>query len=132
MKKQIYQLKVVSGKGRGRKIGIPTINLLIPKNFDLEIGIYACWVRLLSGKTTSASEAMMGALHYGPIPTFAEEAYSLEVHLIDQKSQFDPDRVEVEIVSYLRPIWAFPNKRSLLAQIEQDIETTRKLLTGLS
>ena len=66
----------VKGKGRGKVIGFPTINLDIPSGLSLEDGIYAAWV-------TIGDRRYKGALHFGPIPTFDETTKSLEVFLLD-------------------------------------------------
>ncbi|KKQ01753.1 MAG: Riboflavin biosynthesis protein RibF [Candidatus Roizmanbacteria bacterium GW2011_GWA2_36_23] len=112
---------VIKGKGRGKKIGIPTINLAIPKGLDLKTGIYAVWV-YISGKKYK------GAMHYGPIPTFKEKQSSLEVYLLDVKSITADSTVELEIVEWIRKIKSFSSVNDLTMQIKQDIETIRKVL----
>jgi len=39
-----FKSRHIKGKGRGKKMGFPTINLKIPSNFKLEDGIYAAKV----------------------------------------------------------------------------------------
>ena len=36
----------ISGKGRGKPMGFPTINLKIPENFKLKNGVYAVKVSI--------------------------------------------------------------------------------------
>jgi riboflavin kinase/FMN adenylyltransferase len=67
----------IRGKGRGKLLGYPTINMKIPVDFDLPDGIYAAWV-------TIGTTRYGGALHWGPIPTFKEEMKSLEVFVVDR------------------------------------------------
>lgn len=45
---QRYTTPIVSGHGRGKLLGYPTFNLVIPEDFDAAHGIYACWVWLHS------------------------------------------------------------------------------------
>jgi len=66
----------IKGKGRGKPMGFPTINLKIPNNFKLKDGIY-------TAKVTIDSKVFISALHYGPVPTFNEQKKSLEVYLIE-------------------------------------------------
>lgn len=113
----------VTGKGRGKLLGYPTINLEIPDKFSLRDGIYA--VRVLIGNRRFA-----GALHYGPIPVFNEINNTLEVFLIDTKNSDIPDdqNLEIEIIQYLRQILNFPNQEELVKQIGKDVKDSKKIL----
>jgi riboflavin kinase/FMN adenylyltransferase len=124
--KRRWRLEVVAGKGRGRRIGVPTLNLAVPDGFDLRPGIYACRVWLADDRE-EGRPASMGALHYGPVPTFGEKASSLEVHLVDRKLTSPPERIELEVAAYLRPVAVFPDVESLVRQIEKDIGQIRRL-----
>ena len=59
----IYTSKVIKGRGRGREIGYPTLNLGIPRNFSVRQGVFAGWV-IIDG------HQYPGAFHFGPVPTF--------------------------------------------------------------
>lgn len=114
----------ISGKGRGSKIGIPTINLKVPENLTLKSGIYAVWV-------TIDKHTYQGALHYGPVPTFDQSEDSLEVMLLEAKGQFrklTPQPVEVEIVKRIRSIKKFAQVTGLLKEVESDIAKAQKIL----
>lgn len=115
----------IKGKGRGKKIGIPTINLKIPDDFNLQNGIYAARVRIQQ-KIYSA------ALHYGPVPTFEEENNSLEIMLIDTPEKEIPntknESIEVNIGSRIREIKKFISIKDLKKQIDSDITMIKDLL----
>ena len=114
----------VKGKGRGKLLGYPTINLEIPKNLELLDGIYAVRV-YIDGST------FMGALHSGPIPVFDETKKTLEVFLIDADPNNLPGQIpelEIEIIKYLRPVMNFQNQEGLAEQIGKDVEETKKIL----
>lgn len=113
----------VTGKGRGKLLGFPTINLKIPREFDLKDGIYA--VRVFLG-----DKRFVGAMHFGPIPTFKESEKTLEIFLIDTKSEDIPEtqNFEVEILKYLRPVLNFNSEEELSAQIGKDVIKTRQIL----
>lgn len=113
----------IKGKGRGKLLGFPTINLEIPKNFELIEGIYAV-------KVHSAGKEFIGALHYGPVPVFRESKKTLEVFLIDTKDSDIPtsEILEVETIQHLRPVLNFPAKEDLSKQIEVDVINVRKIL----
>lgn len=112
----------VKGKGRGKLLGFPTINLEIPKNFDLEEGIYA--VNFFAG-----DKKFLGAMHYGPIPTFDEKDKTLEVFLIDTKDEDIPsfENFEIETLKYLRPVMNFETEKDLKKQIAEDVENSKQI-----
>lgn len=115
----------IKGKGRGKFMGYPTINMLVPANFELEHGIYAVWITLESLK-------FKGAMHWGPIPTFDDAAPSLEVFLLGLEgkdlSNTDTTHIEVEVVERLREILKFSSVVELTAQIDKDVSAVRKIL----
>lgn len=115
----IYTTKKIKGKGRGKLLGYPTINLEIPSDFHEEEGIYASLV-IINGKTYK------GALHYGPVPTFHEKEKSLEVFLIKENtSDFFVSinqLIEIEIIKRIRSIKKFTSLKELSAQIQIDVK----------
>ncbi|MBM3450046.1 MAG: hypothetical protein FJX78_03535 [Armatimonadetes bacterium] len=115
--------RVIRGKGRGKWLGYPTLNLTIPAGFPLAHGIYAC--RVFVG-----DELHAGALHFGPIPVFDEPALSFEVHLLDMTLADAPAAVDVEIVRYLRAVQSFPSSAALAEQIARDVDATRRALAA--
>lgn len=116
-----FTASAITGAGRGKKMGVPTINVdLSAVPLELQDGIYACSVQLF-GKN------YMGAMHYGPRPVF-DNSRACEVHLIDTSVDIQPSSVEITVVQYLREIRDFPSAEDLVAQIEKDIEQCRSAL----
>lgn len=117
----------VTGQGRGKQIGFPTLNLKIPKNFQLKEGIYAT-------KVIINSNSYAGALHFGPIPTFKETDSSLEVFLIDLDSKnfkISPgQKIAVTILKRLREIRNFSNTQDLINQINEDVNNARGIFNN--
>jgi len=116
----------ITGKGRGKPMGFPTINLKIPDDFGLKDGIYAA-------KVTIENKKFIGALHFGPVPTFAEQEKSLEVYLISahddlELENLDGKIIKIEIVKYLRGIIKFQSVTSLVKQIEEDVKQIKTLI----
>ncbi len=115
----------VKGKGRGKLLGFPTINLEIPKDLDQEEGIYASRVKI-------AGKKYLGALHFGPVPTFDESDKTLEVFLIDTKDQdldfTDQDQITVEFFKKIREIRKFNSENELSRQIGMDVAQIKSLL----
>jgi riboflavin kinase/FMN adenylyltransferase len=121
----LFQSKQIKGKGRGHAIGIPTINLEIPPQIELDEGIYAAWV-VIDNKTYK------GALHYGHVPTFNEHEKTMEVYLLDVTDDTVPStkdiEIEVDTVEYLREIQNFAEVEDMLYQIALDVEKVNDIL----
>jgi len=115
---------VVRGAGRGRTIGIPTINLAPPDSRKLlpPDGVYAVRVVLKDGRTFG------GMMNQGPRPTFGEAARALEVHLFDFSGELYEETVEVQWVRRLRDVQAFSSREALVAQLEHDRQAARATL----
>lgn len=115
--------RVVPGAGRGRTIGIPTINLAPPDTRKLlpPDGVYGVWVWWRGTRYG-------GMMNQGPRPTFAEPGRTLEVHLFDFAGDLYGETVRVEWVRRLRDVQAFPSRDALLAQLERDRQAARASL----
>ena len=114
---------VVQGAGRGRTIGVPTLNLAPPDPRKLlpPDGVYAVWVEV-RGKRYG------GMMNQGPRPTFGESARALEAHLFDFSGELYGETVRVEWVRRLRDVQAFPSREALVAQLERDRQSARASL----
>jgi len=120
---------VVRGAGRGKTIGIPTINLEAPDPRKLlpPDGVYA--VRVTIGEQGAGSrEQYGGMMNQGPRPTFGEQARALEVHLFDFDGELYGETVDVAWVRRLRDVQAFPSREALVAQLERDRQAARATL----
>ena len=134
--------RVVRGAGRGKTIGIPTINIAPPDPRKLlpPDGVYAVRVRILElgvgnleAKTriptpNSKIREYGGMMNQGPRPTFGEQARALEVHLFDFDGELYGETVDVAWVRRLRDVQAFPSREALVAQLERDRQAARAAL----
>lgn len=109
---------VERGAGRGRTIGIPTINLSPPPPRKLlpPDGVYACAVSW-DGHTHGAMANL------GPRPTFGEQARGLEAHLFGFEGDLYGQAVTVEFVRRIRDVMKFPSATALVAQLGMDRES---------
>jgi riboflavin kinase/FMN adenylyltransferase len=114
---------VVQGAGRGRTIGIPTLNLAAPSPRKLlpPDGVYAVRVRW-------NGESRDGMANLGPRPTFGDQARSLEAHLFDYSGDLYGAEVTVEFIQRLRDVVKFPSAEALKAQLEQDRQSAMSAL----
>lgn len=113
----------IKGKGRGKTLGYPTINLHNLTWIDIHEGVYAAKA-MIRGKMYKA------AMHCGNAPTFKETEKKVELFLLDTPSitVLETEKVTVETCSYLRPARRFATKEELIAQIKLDVEQTDSLV----
>jgi riboflavin kinase / FMN adenylyltransferase len=121
--------RVVRGAGRGRTIGVPTINLAPtdPRKLLPPDGVYAVTVTV-GKRETGNVERYGGMMNQGPRPTFGEPARTLEVHLFDFDGELYGETVDVEWVRRLRAVQAFSSREALVAQLERDRQAARATL----
>jgi len=107
--------RVIRGAGRGRTIGIPTINVaefpdrkLLPPD-----GVYAARVEWAGGQAG-------GMLNQGGKPTFGDTSRTLEVHLFGVDQDLYGEWVRVEWVERLRDVRKFGAVAELVSQLERD------------
>lgn len=113
--------KVEHGKEIGRTIGIPTINLLPPKEKLLPpFGVYVSKV-LIDGKEYH------GVTNVGRKPTIAgENPVGVETHILDVAQDLYGKEVKVEFLKFVRPEQKFDSVESLKNQMQQDVATAER------
>jgi riboflavin kinase/FMN adenylyltransferase len=122
---------VERGVGRGRSIGVPTINLPVPDARKLlpPDGVYAVWVTVEGrGKGEGGRVRYGGMMNQGSRPTFGVTERGLEVHLFDVAKDLYGETVLVEWVRRLRDVRAFPSQEALLEQLARDRAAARESL----
>lgn len=112
---------VVTGFGRGIKLGFPTANINPEKELLPPAGIYAAFVEV-EGKR------YMAALNIGAKPTFADYTFTFEVHLLDFEGDLRGKRLNTDFVEKLRDIVKFDSPEALKKQIAADVEKVRAIL----
>ena len=115
---------VEKGAGRGRSIGVPTANLRPATELLPHGGVYAGWALLESGACHDA------AINIGTNPTFAGggSRMTVEAHLLDfSGADLYGSQIRLGFGARLRDELRFPSVDSLVAQIRNDIEATRRL-----
>ena len=114
---------VVHGHAIGRKIGIPTINLIpdddkmLPPN-----GVYLT-------KTVWEENQIFGITNVGCKPTISgEEAKGIETHLYDFDGDLYDKELTVEFYAYHRPERRFESLEDLKSQLARDAAWGRKII----
>ena len=118
---------VAHGFARGRDIGFPTANvvlpatnLIVPRN-----GVYAVWATLPDGSRHAAMA------NIGTRPTFADGSQrSIEVHIIGFDGNLYDSVITVEFVQRLRDERPMSSIDELKRQLTADLALTCKILNS--
>lgn len=112
--------KVVSGKGLGRKINFPTINLFVEDEHKLvpKTGVYIV-------KTKIDQNYVFGIMNIGFRPTVDGKHKTIEVHLLDYTGNLYSKKMQIEIIKRLREEQKFDSLEALTFQIKNDEEVAR-------
>jgi riboflavin kinase/FMN adenylyltransferase len=121
---------VVHGAGRGRGLGFSTANLELanPRKLLPPDGVYAVRVTIEASNEESA-ERFEGVGNLGLRPTFGGGERLLEAHLFDTQRDLYGAQITVDFIARLRPEQKFESPESLIAQIQRDITTARRILS---
>ena len=115
---------VQHGDKLGRTIGYPTANLDMGKYLRPAYGIYAVRGRLVDGRMLG------GAANLGVRPTFDPPKELLEPFFFDFDGDLYGQRIEVELIDYLRPEAKFDTLDALIARMELDCRRAREVLSA--
>jgi riboflavin kinase / FMN adenylyltransferase len=117
--------QVEQGDRRGRELGFPTANLMVPSRVCLPAdGIYAGTFVGPDGVERAA------AISLGRRPTFYEHADMslLEAFVLDFEGDLYGQQVSVRFMERLRGEERFDTVEALVEQMGRDVEETRRLL----
>ncbi|MFH1375898.1 MAG: riboflavin kinase [Patescibacteria group bacterium] len=120
-----FKSKVIPGRGIGRQLGFPTLNLEILEDFKLLEGVFVCKITFQVSRFKFQN--LPGVLFYGNRETFDSEK-ALEVHILDKDLSEAPESAEVEVIAKIRDVQKFENEEDLEKQIKQDCSAARKVL----
>ncbi len=124
--------EIESGRGVGRTIGYPTLNLDWSPQLRPPYGVYA--VRVFSYQLDGRdSKTLTGVANYGIRPTYKlSDDPVLEVHMFGDPLWDSGERVAVELIEFIRPEKAFESPEALIRQIDRDVESAKKALKSKS
>jgi len=105
---------VTHGAGRGAKIGFPTANISGVDTLLPGYGVYAARAR--SGKLD-----LPAAVNVGPNPTFGEDAFKVEAHLIGFAGNLYGSPLTLDFLARLRDIRPFGSVDELKRQLAVDV-----------
>lgn len=113
------------GRGFGTKYAVPTINLarydgLLPSN-----GVYVTTLRVGEGE---GARTFRGVTNAGNRPTFGEDSFAVESHLLDFKPVplFEDTPLELTFLLRLRAEQRFDSPEALKQQIFRDVKRAQR------
>jgi len=114
--------QVVSGTGRGIKLGFPTANLDIdPEQAIPADGVYATWV-YINGR------AYPSMTYVGKNPTFGGSEHMVEVYVLDYHDDLYGRELRIDIMERLRGDERFNTAEELKKQIAEDVKQGKAIL----
>lgn len=116
---------VAHGDKRGRELGFPTANVVVPQGICLPAdGIYAAWFEGGDGTAHAA------AVSLGRRPTFYDNAEHsvLEAYLLDFDGDLYDQRASVRFIARLRSEAKFDTAAALVDQMHRDVTAARSAL----
>lgn len=117
----VFSGTVVTGRGLGRTIGIPTANLQITNGVLLpKTGVYAC-IAHVNGQNYPA------VTNIGTRPTVDGHHVTIEPWLLDFDGDLYGKTLKLSFFRYLRPERKFDSLADLKAEIEKNAAQTRKI-----
>ncbi len=112
---------VVKGKQRGRQLGYPTANLIIPPDKLLpKNGVYF-------GTITLLNHSYRVALSIGTQTTFNNNKQVIEAHIINFSKNLYGQHLKIKIHQFIRNQNTFNSEQELQTQIKQDIKIINSL-----
>ncbi len=113
--------EVLHGRGLGHTIGVPTTNLVPPKEKLMPPnGVYVT-------RSVFKEKEFMGITNVGYKPTVGGERFlGVETYLYDCDEDLYGEQSKVEFYHFLRPEKRFSSLEALKEQLDKDIEEGRK------
>ena len=111
--------KIAHGDKRGRTIGFPTANIVLPHDNIPVWGVYAVLMHFPESGT------LPGVANVGIRPTVGGDRVLLETHLFNFSEDIYGERVRVEFKTKIRSEQRFESFDALKAQIAQDATAAR-------
>ncbi len=119
-----YQIrgKVIKGRERGgSQLGFPTANIKLHDELCPKLGVYAVKVETVKGNFN-------GVANIGFSPTFGDDMFTIEVHILDFNDDLYDSRIRVNMIARLRDEQKFNSIDELSTQIKKDIEIAKDIL----
>lgn len=114
---------VVHGAALGRKMNMPTINIVPRESIEgIAFGVYY-------STTTVNGKCYKSISNIGTKPTVKDDLkINVETFLYDFDDDIYDCEVEIRLLEFKRPEMKFPSVEALMAQLKEDFEAGEKYL----
>jgi riboflavin kinase/FMN adenylyltransferase len=124
---RFYQLRgtVTTGRDRGGKLlGFPTANINIQDELCPKTGVYAVTVEI-------DGDSYDGVANIGYSPTFDDNMFTVEVHLLDFNKDIYGRHIRVNFIKRIRDERKYPDFSALAERIKQDVAEARRIIAEM-
>ena len=116
---------VVHGQALGRRLGIPTANLLLPPELAVpKFGVYACRARVNGGVYPAVA-------NIGTRPTVSGHTITVEPWILDYTGDLYGQQITLEFFYFIRPERKFPDLEALKEEIHRNAQQTRDFFAAM-
>ena len=126
--------QIASGRGKGRELGFPTLNMHKPNQIIPAEGVYAGYVRLPGSmeERTGEADPLPAVFSIGQAATFGDQfPLSIEAHVLERSlTDVAAGDMTLDFVTHLRSQHKFPSAEDLVRQIELDCRAAMRALAG--
>jgi riboflavin kinase/FMN adenylyltransferase len=126
---------IVPGRGKGKQLGFPTLNLKKPQQIVPAEGVYAGLVEIghSEEQVCSTTEKIPAAFSIGRTTTYgANQSLLIEAHLlVDNAEQFTGRWMAMDFIERIRSQQEFETEKELAEQIGKDCQEALQILRNV-
>ena len=122
--------RVVSGKGKGKKLGFPTLNMAPPEQIIPREGVYAGYVKTGSedNPVNISGDYVPAAISIGTARTYGKgNPLLVEAHILHESPPEETQSMVIDFLQRIRDQRHFDSEQQLAAQISEDCAVMREL-----
>jgi riboflavin kinase/FMN adenylyltransferase len=125
--------RVISGRGKGKELGFPTLNMEKPYQILPTDGVYAGTVAI--GKdlkqVCKSNDKLSAAFSLGTAKTYnVDNPLLIESHLLESDiKKLEGEWLSMDFIEFIRKQREFETEKKLSEQIAKDCEQAKEILT---
>jgi riboflavin kinase/FMN adenylyltransferase len=126
---------IMPGRGKGKQLGFPTLNLKKPQQIIPAEGVYAGTVEVAESieKVCVAKEIIPAAFSIGRAETFGNDSpVAIEAHLLTENIALVSDKwLAMDFIERIRNQRKFNTSQELAEQIDRDCRKAQQILRNV-
>ena len=124
--------KIIPGRGKGRQLGFPTLNMQMPSQIIPQEGVYAgyCLIGADEDDVCRSDNRLPSVFSIGHAVTFSDQhAQLIEAHVLDTNlGDMSGKWLAMDFVKCIRQQQRFESPEILAAQIAKDCDSAKQIL----